>query len=296
MTKGHKQAVPKHIPIEEGDIRDTAFLDTVFAKHKPDAVMHFCASIEVAASCIDPLGYYENNVSGTINLLQAMQRNNIKYIIFSSTAALFGIPKNMPIKEDDPTIPINPYGDTKLAVETVLKWCDKAYGMKYACLRYFNACGADEYGEIGEDHEPESHLIPLVLQVPLGRREKCYIFGDDYDTPDGTCVRDYIHVTDLATAHIKALEYLAKENTSNKFNLGSGKGFSVKEIIEAARKVTGHPIPCEVKERRAGDPATLIAASDKVEKVLGWTRKYTTIESIVATAWNFHQKHPKGFK
>lgn len=170
-------------------------------------------------------------------------------MIFSSTAALFGLPQRIPICEDDPTIPINPYGDTKLAVETILKWCDEAYGMKYCCLRYFNACGADESGTIGEDHEPETHLIPLVLQVPLGKREKCYIFGDDYDTPDGTCIRDYIHVTDLATAHIKALEYLIRENKSNKFNLGSGKGFSVKEIIEATRKVTGHPIPVEIKPR-----------------------------------------------
>ncbi|KAJ3285189.1 hypothetical protein HK104_009607 [Borealophlyctis nickersoniae] len=329
LSKGHTAAIPEGVELEKGDIRDKAFLEATFAKHKPTAVFHFSASIEVAESCSDPLAYYENNVAGTITLLQVMKTHGAKvrndkyhgenmqdpnsrnmhpflltrsgnekiqqYFIFSSTAALFGMAERVPIHPDDRTIPVNPYGETKLAVEHMLKWCDQAYGIKYVCLRYFNACGADASGEIGEDHSPESHLIPLVLQVPLGRREKIFIFGDDYDTHDGSCVRDYVHVTDLATAHIKSLEYMVKENTSNCFNLGSGKGYSVKEIIEAARRVTGHPIPAEIKPRRAGDPATLVASSEKAETVLGWKRQYQSIDDIVRTAWNFHQKHPHGF-
>ncbi|KAJ3338977.1 hypothetical protein HDU91_001092, partial [Kappamyces sp. JEL0680] len=196
-------------------------------------------------------------MAGTVTLLQAMQKHQCKYFIFSSTAAVFGIPEQVPIQAEDRTGPINPYGDTKLAVEHILKWCDAAYGLKSVCLRYFNACGADAVGDLGEDHEPESHLIPIVLQVPLGKRDKVYIFGDNYKTRDGTCIRDYVHVTDLASAHIKALEYMVKNNQSATFNLGSGQGFSVKEIIEAARRVTGHPIPAEIKERRSGDPDSL---------------------------------------
>ncbi|KAI8916277.1 hypothetical protein EDD86DRAFT_198183, partial [Gorgonomyces haynaldii] len=294
LSKGHKEAVPSNATFELGDIRNKDDLERMFSKHRPDAVFHFCASIEVGESVIDPLKYYDNNVSGTVVLLQAMQKYQTKYFIFSSTAALFGLPKKIPIESDDPTFPINPYGDTKLAVENILKWCDQAFGLKSVCLRYFNACGADAQGDLGEDHEPESHLIPIVLQVPLGKREKVYIFGSDYQTPDGTCVRDYVHVTDLATAHIKALEYLIKHNKSDRFNLGSGKGYSVKEIIEAARRVTGHPIPADLKDRRPGDPDILIADSQKAEQVLGWKRQYDTIDSIVATAWNFHQKNPNG--
>lgn len=249
LSKGHAESVPANVTLEIGDIRNKDDLERVFSKHQPQAVFHFSASIEVGESCADPLKYFENNVSGTITLLQAMQKHGVKYFIFSSTAALFGMPEKMPIEADDRTMPINPYGDTKLVVENVLKWCDKAFGLRYVCLRYFNACGADAKGDLGEDHEPESHLIPIVLQVPLGKREQVYIFGDDYNTPDGTCIRDYVHVTDLATAHIKALEYMVKNNVSARFNLGSGKGYSVKEIIEAARRVTGHPIPAIVKER-----------------------------------------------
>ncbi|KAJ3142789.1 hypothetical protein HDU89_000250 [Geranomyces variabilis] len=295
LSTGHTAAIPKGVGFEQGDIRDAAFLEQVFSKHKPDAVFHFSASIEVAASCADPLAYYENNVCGTVTLLQTMQKHKTKYFIFSSTAALFGMAERMPIEAEDRTNPINPYGETKLVVEKLLHWCDEAYGLKYVCLRYFNACGADAAGDIGEDHTPESHLIPLVLQVPAGKREKVFVFGEDYETEDGSCVRDYVHVTDLASAHVKALDYLAKHNTSNRFNLGSGKGYSVKEIIDSARRVTGHPIPAEIKPRRAGDPAKLIASSEKAEKILGWTRQYETIDSIVATAWNFHQRNPKGF-
>ncbi|KAL2920304.1 hypothetical protein HK105_200377 [Polyrhizophydium stewartii] len=294
LAKGHAAAVPAGVKLERGDIRNKDDLERVFASFKPEAVFHFAAWIEVGESCSDPLKYYENNVCGTVTLLQAVQRHGTKYFIFSSTAALFGTPDRIPIHEFDTTVPKNPYGDTKLAVEVMLKACDDAFGLKSVCLRYFNACGADASGEIGEDHEPESHIIPIVLQVPRGKREKVFIFGNDYNTPDGTCIRDYVHVTDLASAHIKSLEYLVKHNKSDKFNLGSGKGFSVKEIVEAARRVTGHPIPAEVKDRRPGDPDTLVAASQRAEEILGWKRQYTDIEAIVQTAWNFHQKHPNG--
>lgn len=230
LSKGHREAIDSNITLEVGDIRNKDDLERVFKTHVPEAVFHFSASIEVAESCQDPLKYYENNVAGTITLLQTMQKYKTKvfqlnkYFVFSSTAALFGMPERMPIHAEDKTVPVNPYGDTKLAVEVMLKWCDQAFGLKNVCLRYFNACGADSCGEIGEDHTPETHLIPIVLQVPLGKREKVFIFGNDYNTPDGTCVRDYVHVTDLATAHIKALEYMVRENKSEKFNLGSGKG------------------------------------------------------------------------
>ncbi|KAJ3220152.1 hypothetical protein HDU67_005476 [Dinochytrium kinnereticum] len=295
LSTGHTQAVPSNISVEVGDIRDKVFLEKVFSTHKPVAVMHLCASISVGESVKDPLGYYENNVSGTITLLQAMQKHDAKYFIFSSTAALFGYPKKTPIEEEDPTFPINPYGDTKLAIEFALKWVDQAHGIKYVCLRYFNACGADASGEIGEDHQDETHLIPLILQVPLGKREKIFIFGDDYNTHDGTCIRDYVHVTDIARAHIGAIDYLVKTNESNRFNLGSGKGYTVKEIVDAARKVTGHPIPAEIKTRRPGDPDALIASSERAEKVLGWTRQYKSVEDIVSSAWRWHQTHPTGY-
>ncbi|CAG8632224.1 3248_t:CDS:1 [Funneliformis caledonium] len=295
LSKGHVESIPKGVTFEEADICDKRSIEPVFEKHRPKAVMHFCASIEVGESVEDPLRYYENNVAGTIYLLQTMQKYDVKHFIFSSTAAIFGNPETTPIEDNDTTIPINPYGDTKLTVEKILNWCENAYDIKYVCLRYFNACGAHESGEIGEDHNPESHLIPLVLQVALGRRPQIKIYGDDYDTRDGTCIRDYIHVTDLAHAHIKALEYLMKENKSQKFNLGSGEGYSVKEVIEAARKVTGHPIPAVVEGRRPGDPAVLIAGSSRAEKILGWTRKYKNVKDIVATAWKYHQAFPHGF-
>jgi UDP-glucose 4-epimerase len=225
----------------------------------------------------------------------ALTDNDGQNFIFSSTAAIFGIPTKVPIEEDDTQLPINPYGETKLAVERILHWCDQAYGIKSACLRYFNACGADASGEIGEDHACETHLIPLILQVALGKRNEVTVFGNDYPTSDGTCVRDYIHVTDLSSAHIKALDYLMEKNQSVRFNLGCGKGYTVQEIISAARKVTGHPLPMVVKGRRPGDPPSLIASSSKAEHVLNWKREYTTIESIVASAWQFHQKHPNGY-
>ncbi|KAG9289840.1 hypothetical protein G9A89_015420 [Geosiphon pyriformis] len=295
LSQGHLEAIPQGIAFEKVDIRDKPNLELVFNKHRPDAVMHFCASLAVEESVVDPLLYYENNVVGTVFLLQTMNKFKVKYFIFSSTAAIFGRPESIPLADDASTRPINPYGDTKLTVENILGWSDNAYGLKYICLRYFNACGAHESGEIGEDHKPETHLIPLVLEVALGHKKNIKIYGTDYDTRDGTCVRDYIHVTDLATAHIKALEYLLKENSSQKFNLGSGEGYTVKEVINAAREVTGHAIPAVLEPRRPGDPDILIAGSSRAEKILGWTRKYDSIEKIVATAWNYHKKHPTGY-
>ncbi|CAG8618292.1 5720_t:CDS:2, partial [Scutellospora calospora] len=280
---------------KKADIQDKSALEQIFFKHKPDAVMNFCASISVGESVIDPLGYYENNVAGTINLLQIMRKYNVKYFIFSSSAAIFGNPKKIPIADNTPPEPINPYGDTKYIVEKILALSENAYGLKYVCLRYFNVCGAHESGEIGEDHDPETHLIPIILQVALDKRAKISIYGDDYETKDGTCVRDYIHVTDLATAHIKALEYIVKKNKSQSFNLGSGEGYTVKEVINASRNVTGHPIPDVMETRRTGDPAILVAGSTRAEQILGWKRKYNTIEDIVATAWKYHKAHINGY-
>ncbi|KAI8803900.1 hypothetical protein BJ742DRAFT_473555 [Cladochytrium replicatum] len=295
LSKGHPESVPKGITFEKGDVHDSAFLDGLFTKHKIDAVMFFAASISVGDSVVDPLAYFENNVAGPINFLKAMQKYNVKFFIFSSTAALFGEPDRIPIGSDDNTHPVNPYGDSKLMVEQILRWCDEAFGLKFVCLRYFNACGAHPTGDIGEHHEPETHLIPIVLEVALGKRQKISVFGNDYPTEDGTCIRDYVHVCDLASAHIKALDYLEAGNPSNRFNLGSGAGYSVRQIIDAARKVTGHSIPEEVKLRRAGDPPVLVASSDKAEKDLGWVRRFQNVEDIVATAWNWHQKHPAGY-
>lgn len=243
----------------------------------------------------EPLKYYDNNLYGTMVLLKSMVENGIDKIVFSSTAATYGEPENIPILESDRTEPTNTYGETKLSMEKMFKWVSKAHNLRYVSLRYFNACGAHVSGEIGEAHNPESHLIPIILQVPNGKRETISIFGDDYPTKDGTCIRDYIHVTDLAQAHILAVEYLRKGNPSDIFNLGNGIGFSVKEVIDTARKVTGHPIPAVVSPRRAGDPAQLIASSEKAKSVLGWKPEHADLEEIIATAWKWHKNHPDGF-
>ena len=243
----------------------------------------------------DPLKYYDNNLHGTMVLLQSMVAHGVNKIVFSSTAATYGEPEKQPIEETDRTEPTNPYGATKLAIEGMLKWCDKAYGIHYVALRYF-ACGAHPSGAIGEAHNPETHLIPLILQVPNGQREKISIFGDDYPTKDGTCIRDYIHVTDLAQAHILALDYLLNGGDNNVFNLGNGVGFTVKEVIDVARAVTGHPIPAQVSPRRAGDPAQLIASSEKAINVLGWKPQYNDLNTIIATAWKWHSAHPRGYE
>jgi UDP-glucose 4-epimerase len=278
-----------------GDLRDSAFMDKVFTENTIEAVIDFAADSLVGESVVEPLKYYRNNVYGTLCLIEKMNEYGVKKIVFSSTAATYGEPENTPILEGDKTVPTNPYGETKLAVEKMLKWSDNAYGLKYVVLRYFNAAGAHKSGSIGEDHSPESHLIPLILQVALGKRDKISIFGDDYPTKDGTCIRDYIHVTDLADAHILAVNKLRADNTSATYNLGNGKGFSVKEVIEVARQVTGHAIPAEVSPRRAGDPAILIASSDKIIDELGWKPKYNSVPQIVESAWNWHKNHPNGY-
>ena len=296
LETGHIEAVHPKARFYQGDIRDRAFLDDVLTKEKNiDGVIHFAANSLVGESMTNPLKYYDNNVYGTKVLLEKLIEYGINHVVFSSTAATYGEPKSIPIVETDPTQPTNAYGETKLAMEKMFKWCDVAHGLKYVALRYFNACGAHISGKIGEAHNPESHLIPLILQVPNGKRESIKVFGTDYPTKDGTCVRDYIHVTDLAAAHILAVKYLIDGNESNTFNLGNGVGFTVNEVIEKAKQVTKLPIKVEQDARRAGDPAVLIASSEKAKEVLGWKPKYDSLETIIETAWNLHKNHPDGF-
>lgn len=278
------------------DLRNRVELDELFENEEIDGVIHFAAFSQVGESMSKPLKYYENNLWGTTVLLQSMVAHGVDKIVFSSTAATYGEPERVPILENDRTQPTNCYGETKLAMEKMMRWTGGAHPLHYVALRYFNACGAHMSGSIGEAHNPETHLIPLILQVPLGVREKVSIFGDDYPTKDGTCVRDYIHVTDLAQAHILALDYLMKGGESNVFNLGNGVGFTVKEVIDVARRVTGHPIPTEISPRRAGDPAQLVASSEKAKSVLGWKPQYDSLETIVDSAWKWHKAHPNGFE
>jgi len=295
LSTGHRASVAKEARFYEGDIRNRAFLDRVFTDNDIEAVIHFAASSLVGESVRRPLTYYDNNVNGTQSLLAAMVDYGVKRIVFSSTAAVYGEPDRVPIREDDSVRPTNPYGETKLAIENMFRWCETAYGLKSVSLRYFNACGAHPDGRIGEDHRPESHLIPLILQVPLGQREHIAIYGDDYPTKDGTCVRDYIHVADLANAHWLALRRLREAGEGGVYNLGNGSGFSVKEVIEVARQVTGHPIPSVVAPRRPGDPAVLIASSEKAERELGWKRRYADLATMIESAWNWHRNHPNGY-
>ena len=295
LVTGYRKAIPEGAKFYEGDLRDSDFLDNLFHQEKIDAVIHFAAYSLVGESVTNPLKYYDNNLYGTKVLLAAMVKNNVGKIVFSSTAATYGEPENIPILESDRTCPTNPYGETKLAMEKMFKWTAEAHGLRYVSLRYFNACGADESGTIGEAHNPESHLIPLILQVPNGKRETISIYGTDYDTPDGTCIRDYIHVTDLAQAHILAVQYLNNGGESDIFNLGNGVGYSVREVIETARKVTGHPIPATETSRRAGDPARLVASSEKAKKILGWKPVHDSLEEIIVSAWNWHKNHPNGY-
>ncbi|MCB2298266.1 UDP-glucose 4-epimerase GalE [Clostridium tagluense] len=295
LEKGHRQALLGG-KFYEGDLRDSNLLDLVFNENKIDAVIDFAADSLVGESVVEPLKYFENNIGSTVNLLKAMRDHKVRHIVFSSTAATYGEPESIPIIEEDKTIPTNPYGESKLAVEKILKWCDNAYGITYTALRYFNAAGAHVNGKIGEDHSPESHLIPLILEVALGKREKIMIFGDDYPTEDGTCIRDYIHVTDLANAHLLALKRLRNGGKSIICNLGNGEGFSVKEVIEVARKVTGQVIKAEIAPRRAGDPAVLIASSDRAKSELGWKPKYNSLENIIETAWEWHKNNPNGYE
>ena len=295
LVTGYRKAIPEGAKFYEGDLRDFDFLNKLFQQEKIDAVIHFAAYSLVGESVTNPLKYYDNNLYGTKVLLEAMVKNNVGKIVFSSTAATYGEPENIPILESDRTCPTNPYGETKLAMEKMFKWTAEAHGLRYVSLRYFNACGADESGTIGEAHNPESHLIPLILQVPNGKRETISIYGTDYDTPDGTCIRDYIHVTDLAQAHILAVKYINNGGESDIFNLGNGVGYSVREVIETARKVTGHPIPATETSRRAGDPARLVASSEKAKSVLGWNPVHDSLEEIIASAWNWHKNHPNGY-
>jgi len=296
LEKGHRDAIWPGARFYEGDLRDEEFLCEVFARHKINSVVHFAAYSLVSESVENPLKYYENNVCGAISLLKSMLKANVYQIVFSSTAAVYGKPQNTPILESDLTSPINPYGETKLAVENIFKWFDNAYGLKYAVLRYFNVAGAHPSGKIGEDHRPETHLIPTVMQAALGKIPKLKIYGDDYPTPDGTCIRDYIHATDLADAHILALEELIKKGESMTYNLGNGTGYSNKEIVETAKMITGRPISLEIIERRPGDPPVLIASSEKINKELAWQPRYNTLEQIIGTAWEWHSKHPEGYK
>ena len=295
LRTGHWQSVKGARKLYVGDLRDGSFLHQVFTENKIDGVINFAACSLVGESVTNPLKYYGNNVEGAVSLLTAMQAHGVDKIVFSSTAATYGEPEKQPIEESDRTEPTNPYGATKLAIENMLKWCDGAYGIRYAALRYFNAAGSDTEAGIGEDHEPESHLIPLVMKTALGQRDHIGIFGEDYPTPDGTCVRDYIHVKDLAEAHLLALEYLERGGSSDVFNLGSGTGYSVREIIDTARRVTSKEIKAVAEPRRGGDPSVLIASNKKAAEVLGW-KPSRSLEQIVADAWAWHSGHPNGYE
>jgi UDP-glucose 4-epimerase len=294
LQQGHRQAVLGG-KLMVGDIRDGEFMEKVFRENDIESVIHFAANSLVGVSMKDPFSYYHNNVYGTLCLLERMNKFGVKRMVFSSTAATYGEPERVPITETDRTRPTNTYGETKLAMENMMHWFDVAHGIKSVALRYFNAAGAHESGEIGEDHRPETHLVPIILQAALGVREEVAIFGDDYDTPDGTCIRDYVHVMDLADAHLRALDKLRAGGESDVYNLGSGTGFSVKEMVDVARRVTGRPIPAKVVERRAGDPAVLIASSDKIKRELGWQPTKDNVEAIIADAWKWHQSHPNGY-
>lgn len=294
LSKGHRSAV-KNSPLYVGDLGDRAFLEDLFKKYKIDAVIHFAALSLVGESVQHPDAYFKNNVGHALTLLDVMCENNVNKIVFSSTAAVYGEPEIVPIPEDHPKDPTSPYGESKLFVEKILNRYDQAYGIKYCSLRYFNAAGADPKGDIGEDHSPETHLIPIVLQTLLGKRDSVKIFGTDYLTPDGTCIRDYIHVNDLSDAHILAVDALERGSESKIYNLGNGKGFSVREVIETIEKVTGKMVPAEESERRPGDPAVLVASSQKIIDELGWKPQYPSLDDIIETAWNWHKQFPNGF-
>ena len=297
LVTGHRQAVHKKARFYEGDIADKDFMRKVFSENPEiDAIIHFAAFSLVAESVAEPLKYFDNNTAGMISLLEVMREFDVKKIVFSSTAATYGIPEEVPILETTPQNPINPYGESKLMMETIMKWTDQAYGIKFVALRYFNVAGAKPDGSIGEDHGPETHLLPIVLQVAQGKRDKLMIFGDDYQTPDGTNVRDYVHPFDLADAHLLAVDYLRSGKPSTAFNLGSSTGFSNLQIVEAARRVTGAAIPMEIAERRPGDPDTLVASSQKAREVLGWKPVFDDIDKIIETAWAWHSSHPNGYE
>ncbi|MCU7556124.1 UDP-glucose 4-epimerase GalE [Macrococcus capreoli] len=295
LITGHKAAIHPDASFYEGDIRDKLFLKSVFEKENIKGVLHFAAFSLVGESVSNPMKYFNNNVYGAQVLLELMNEYDVNFIVFSSTAATYGEPKNIPITEEEPTSPTNPYGESKLIMEKMMKWNANATDLNFVALRYFNVAGAKESGVIGEDHSPETHLIPIVLEAALGQRPHVTIFGDDYKTPDGTCIRDYIHVEDLVDAHILALEYLFNGGKSDVFNLGSSQGFSVKEIVDSVEKVTGIEINKVIGERRAGDPSTLIASADKAKNILKWNPTRTQIDKIITDAWNWHSNNPKGW-
>jgi len=288
LEKGHREAVGDTAFVR-GDLRRKGDVQRLFEKYEVSAVMHFSAYSIVPESMEKPELYYENNIGGTVNLLAAMHQHGVNSFIFSSTAAVYGEPRRIPLDEDHPTVPTNVYGETKLGVERMLRWFDVVHGIKSVCLRYFNAAGADHTGDIGELHDPETHLIPLVLQAAAGVRESISIYGDDYETRDGTCVRDYIHVTDLADAHIRALEYVQSEVRSDIFNLGNGNGYTVREVIAEAEEVVGKSIPVRMSGRRPGDPAVLVASSEKARRVLGWEPQFPSLHAIIESAWKWHR-------
>lgn len=294
LQQGHQEAVLGG-KLYVGDLRDADFLAKVFEENDIDGVIHFAANSLVGESMQNPGKYYHNNVYGTLCLLEQMNKAGVKRIVFSSTAATYGEPERVPIDEFDRTLPTNAYGETKLSMERMIRWFDVAHGIKFVSLRYFNAAGAHEGGKIGEDHSPETHLVPLVLQVALGQREFISVFGDDYATEDGTCIRDYIHVSDLADAHLLALDRIRQGGESGIYNLGSGNGYSVKQVIDVSRSVTGHAIPAKFEPRRAGDPATLVASSQRAREELGWKPKREKLEDIIASAWQWHSRHPQGY-
>jgi len=293
LSQGHRAAVHPDAIFVEGDLANRAFLDALMAEHRPEGIMHFASNTLVGESVEFPFLYLGDNVRNGLNLLQSAVEHGVERFILSSTANLFDQPEHIPIAADEKIVPGSPYGESKHILERLLYWMDKVYDLRFAALRYFNACGAAS-PDLGEQHDPETHLIPLVLQVALDRRKNITIFGDDYDTSDGTCVRDYIHVLDLAQAHILALQAL--DDGSRVYNLGNGNGFSVKEVINMARQVTGHPIPAQIGPRRAGDPAILIADSGKTKRELGWQPRQSSLQNIIETAWAWHQKHPKGYE
>jgi UDP-glucose 4-epimerase len=296
LQTGHRDAVHPQARFYEGDIRSREFMKSVFEKETFEGILHFAANSLVGESMAEPLKYFDNNVYGTQIVLEMMRDYSVRHIIFSSTAAVYGEQKVIPITEEAANVPTNTYGETKLTMEKMMAWCEKAFGIKYVALRYFNVAGARADGLIGEDHNPETHLTPVILEAALGKRPEVTVFGEDYDTADGTCIRDYIHVEDLIAAHLLALKYLQNGGESNFFNLGSSQGFSVKEMIETAKAVTGIDIPVKIGPRRAGDPSVLIASSKKAKSVLGWNPTRTSVEQIVRDAWNWHKHHPNGYE
>jgi UDP-glucose 4-epimerase len=291
LLYGHRQAVHSQAAFEEGDLADRSRLEQLFQTHHPDAVMHFAAHSIVPLSMQDPLPFVRDNLTNALNLLETMAAHGVKSFILSSTANVYGDPEHIPIDEDDRLAPSSPYGESKLMIERMLHWCELRYGIRYASLRYFNAAGASE--TFGEDHNPETHLIPLVLKVAMGQKDHLDIYGADYPTRDGTCVRDYIHVVDLARAHVLALQALDKG--SRVYNLGNGQGFTVQEVVAAAEEITGHSVPTRIAPRRAGDPATLVASSDRIRRELGWRPQYPDLQSIIDSAWRWHRDHPHGY-